>query len=50
MRAELAVALAAEVRRLVPAVSRSGQRLHDAFEVALERLRLARERLLRARA
>ena len=44
-RAELAVALAAEVRRLVPAVAGPGQRRHDLLEVALHRLRLASELL-----
>ena len=39
-RAELAAAVdAAEVRRLVPAVARAGQRLHDLLGVALHRLR-----------
>ena len=43
--AELAVAVTAEVRRLVPAVARPGQHRHDLPEVALHRLRLASELL-----
>ena len=44
--AELAAAVVtAEVRRLVPAVARAGQHLHDALGVSLHRLRLAGELL-----